>query len=223
MDKDLNKDMVEDWLNLAVNSGRYKGKPIGSNLELEDNYTAIDYNYQNLSRAFDKLINESSDTSECIAKIAVIIQTMLDKLNEKLNDVTNDNTLTNYEISKLNTLKNLYSSPSGNGLNIDSNNIKTDDNPYPTIFENNVGYKIFMEWHKKFKTDTSKQVANYSFLIRNMIKDKLMLDVKHSVYLELLSKHNVNITKIKQLNECTINARNTIYLDLKKQFDLKKQ
>lgn len=92
---------------------------------------------------------------------------------------------------------------------------KEPKNPYPTIFVTGYAYEIFIEWNNKFKDNINNHKANYSFLIRKMIKDGLMFDVKFSNYLTLLNKYNISIDKIKPLAECDTKDKTTIYLDTK--------
>ena len=92
---------------------------------------------------------------------------------------------------------------------------KEPENRHPTIFTNGYAYQIFLEWHNKYKSNSDNYKANYSYLIRNMIKDKLIYDVKQGAYLEFLKEYDVNIDKIKLLIECTTTNKDTIYLDTK--------
>ena len=96
-----------------------------------------------------------------------------------------------------------------------NNESKEPENPHPTIFTNGYAYQIFIEWHRKYKSNTENYKANYSYLIRNMIKDKLIYDVKQGAYLDFLKDYDVIIDKIKPLIECKTTSKDTIYLDTK--------
>lgn len=100
-------------------------------------------------------------------------------------------------------------------LNTDKNEIKEPENPHDTIFKSGYAYQIFLEWHKKYKSNSKNYKANYSYLIRKMIVDKLIYDVNLIVYLEFLKEFDVNFDKIKPLIECETSSKETIYLDTK--------
>lgn len=91
------------------------------------------------------------------------------------------------------------------------------ENPYPNIFSgiNDCGYKLFSIWHEKFKNDENNHVANYSFIIRTMVAGHLILDLKHSAYLEFLGKHGIQISRIKTISNCTTKLKDELYLELK--------
>ena len=88
------------------------------------------------------------------------------------------------------------------------------ENPHPAIFVNGYAYEIFLEWHNKFKNKDNCK-ANYSYLIRIMIKDKLIYDIKQGAYLDFLKEYHINLDKVKLLSECETNGKSTIYLDTK--------
>ena len=65
-------------------------------------------------------------------------------------------------------------------LKTDKVEVKEPEYKHTDIFENGYAYQMFLEWHEKFKSNSDNYKANYSYLIRNMIKDKLIKDIKHS-------------------------------------------
>lgn len=98
---------------------------------------------------------------------------------------------------------------------IESIESKEPENPHDTIFKDGYAYQIFLEWHNKYKSNSKHYKANYSYLIRKMIMDKLIYEVKQGAYLEFLKEFDVNIDKIKLLTECETISKDTIYLDTK--------
>lgn len=112
--------------------------------------------------------------------------------------------LINKEIAK-HTAK---STPSGS-------TIPTPEYPHSTIFIPGA-YKLFALWHEKFYDDQRKHCANYSFLIRKMIEDKLVLEVKMASYLEFLNAYGISIPRLKTIDDCSTKAKKELYLELKK-------
>lgn len=98
----------------------------------------------------------------------------------------------------------------------ESKEIVVPENKHANIFENSYAYQIFLAWHEKFKEIEKNHIANYSYLIRIMIKDKLIKDIKQSNYLEFLSQYGINLTRLKTINDCETADKKTIYLDTKK-------
>jgi len=88
-------------------------------------------------------------------------------------------------------------------------------NKHTHIFENGYAYKLFLDWHAMYKTDTKNHLTNYSYLIRIMIKDKLIKDIRHSHYFDFLSMYEINITRLKTISNCETTSKMNSYLTLK--------
>ncbi len=89
-------------------------------------------------------------------------------------------------------------------------------NKHPEIFVDGYGYELFKAWHEKHSWDAQSHLANYSFLIRSMINDKLIIELKQSTYLDFLSKYDISVSRVKSLTDCTTNVKNELYLEVKK-------
>lgn len=94
-------------------------------------------------------------------------------------------------------------------------------NEHENIFVNGYAYKLFLEWHDKFKDNEKNHKANYSYLIRSMIIDKLIFELSLGAYLDFLKDYKVIIDRIKTLAECRTNAKDTIYLDTKNTINIR--
>lgn len=88
-------------------------------------------------------------------------------------------------------------------------------NTHENIFVDGRGYNLFLKWHQNFFDDNRNYIANYSFIIRKMIDDKLIHDIKQSNYLDFLGKHNVNISRLKTLNDCSTDIKKNFYAEFK--------
>jgi hypothetical protein len=90
----------------------------------------------------------------------------------------------------------------------------------PKEFVSVHAYKLFLAWHDEFK-EQNTQVADYSFIIKKMINDKLILEVKSAAYLELLQAHGISISRLKTLNDCSTAEKESLYTRLKQSvFDM---
>lgn len=90
---------------------------------------------------------------------------------------------------------------------------KSKSNPHPRIFVDNYAYKLF----ERLKTTIKNPLADYSFIYRKMINDKLIYEsVGDSEFRHWLSNiYEVEIDKMKQLHICSTNAKENLYLTMK--------
>lgn len=119
------------------------------------------------------------------------------------------------ELTKLEIIKeriNEFSKPHQNNEVIES---IEPINKHTHIFENGYAYKLFLEWHEMYKTDTKNRLTNYSYLIRKMTKDKLIKDIRHSNYFDFLSMYEIDITRLKTISNCETTPKKNSYLTLK--------
>lgn len=88
-------------------------------------------------------------------------------------------------------------------------------NPYPRIFKCKNAYTLFSRFNENL--NKKHNLANYSFIYRQMQKDKLIYEnVGDSEYRNWLSvSFNVNIVKTKQLADCSTATKIDLYSTLK--------
>ena len=98
-------------------------------------------------------------------------------------------------------------------MNTDIKNDINNTNPYPRIFINNYGFKVF----ERMRRTVINPLADYSFIYRIMIKDKLIYkSIGDSEFREWLSdNYQIEIDKTKQLDLCKTVAKEQMYSIIK--------
>jgi len=106
--------------------------------------------------------------------------------------------------------------PNNQTDNILENKEVSKPNPYPNIFvgTNDIAYLLFSAWHQRFINKKSVE-ANYSFIIRKMIEDNLILRLKHEEYILFLRTFDIDIEKVRNISDCSTTIKTELYNDLK--------
>lgn len=91
--------------------------------------------------------------------------------------------------------------------------IEKTKNIHPRIFINNYAFMVF----ERLKETIYNPLADYSFIYRKMIKDKLIFEtIGDSEFRQWLSKtYQVEIDKTKQLHRCTTDKKEQLYSEIK--------
>lgn len=86
------------------------------------------------------------------------------------------------------------------------------ENPYPKIFKDYYAYKLFQNLFDEFG-NTKENLSNYSFVFHKMIyEDLIHFDLKQNSYFVFLDEFNINISRIKPLQQIgKIALRESIY------------
>lgn len=91
-------------------------------------------------------------------------------------------------------------------------------NSISQIFTNSFGQNFFEELHLEFK-DSNSVLADYSFIYRMMVEDKLIIDyIKPEMFKSWLKQNPFNINlenKLKTLDRCKTSAKAKIYYSIK--------
>ena len=119
-------------------------------------------------------------------------------LNEKLSQ---------YEIQKNPTVKE---------ESIGSSSVINTPNPFPHVFTSSKSFSFFMKLINEFK-NTKENLANYSFVYHNMLKDNFILQNHIQLnYIDALAAQEIVIDRIKPINKIgKIQYRRSIYESLK--------
>lgn len=94
-----------------------------------------------------------------------------------------------------------------------STTISEPENKHPDIFINGKAFSLFMAWHEKHRLHGN--LSDYNFIIKKMVSEKLIFELRNKTYLDFLAEYNFSLSKLKPLEGCETEGRKNIYLSLK--------
>lgn len=95
-------------------------------------------------------------------------------------------------------------------------------NPHPQVFSNLKAFQLFEKLHNQFK-DSNNKMADFSFIYRKMYNDKFILNhFKPQMFIGWINTepYNINLDKIKTLNDCSTTQKVNTYTTTKELMQL---
>lgn len=153
------------------------------------------------------LEREAKNKNQTVADyLEILLEDLKEMLDQNVNDYKTLNVdLTDKRIRVKKFIKYLENRNS-------TNRLAQTFNTY--IFTTEKGEQIFKSWHDMYKEKES--LADYSFIFRMLVKDNfLQPHVGETVFREFLESFNIVIGKLKTLDKCTTNHKQSLYNKIK--------